>query len=82
MAALIPTGTAKNKDSTVINNVLISAGSKDTFFDVYFISNNSGVKFGIPFIRIYAIIKNSANIVIHAARHTEKNNKSDFGSCL
>ena len=78
----MPTGTAKNKESTVINNVLISAGSNDTFFDVYFISNNSGVKCGIPFIRIYTIINNSAIMVIHAARHTKRNNKSDLGSCL
>ena len=65
-----------------MNSVLISAGSRDTFSVVYLLSNKSSVKFGIPFINMYAIIKISASIVINAARHTERKRTKDLGSRL
>ena len=81
-AAPIPTGTANSRERSVISNVFISAGSKDTFSDVYLAANNSGVRLGIPFISIYPIIKNNPSIVKNAARHTERNKRNDFGSRL
>ena len=48
----IPSGTANNKDNTVMIKVLMIAGNTDAFSLVYFNSNNCEFKYGTPFTRI------------------------------
>ena len=52
MAAPMPRGTASTRAMAVISRVLMIAGSMDTLSLVYFQANSSGVRWGIPLMRI------------------------------
>ena len=71
-----------SSDSTVIVTVLTSAGIRDTFSLLYSQAKRLGVRYGMPFTRMYAMRKKSVITVRNADSETRTSSTNDSGLFL